>query len=82
MPEHVIPPAVLREVLESWYLLICPNDTEPCLVYYYYNPDAEAWGYSFGLHNGAGFLPTNDLVSGTRIYACTIQVPSTYTSIA
>lgn len=46
---------------------------EKSLAYYYYNPDAECWGYGFNIKDGGGFLPEWDLTKNTKIVEVEIK---------
>ena len=58
------------------YYLEHPDEPEPTLVYYYYNPDSEIWGFGFNIADGGGFLPEDDLGSETTITR--VEIISTY----
>jgi len=40
---------------------------EETIAYFYYNPDAELWGFGFNISDGGGFIPAFDLTEKTEV---------------
>lgn len=50
----------------SFYKLTSDQE-EVSIAYFYYNPDAEIWGFGFNISDGSGFLPAYDLTEKTEV---------------
>ncbi len=46
---------------DGQYYRLGPKTTDEVIAYFYYNPDAEEWGFGFNIADGGGFLPAFDL---------------------
>jgi len=49
------------------YVMLLSPEEKPILAYYYYNHDAQCWGYGFNTADGAGFLPDSDVKKSTVV---------------
>lgn len=63
--------------LNQWYRLTSAGG-EVSHAYLYHNPDAKLDGFSFGTHDGGGFLPLFDLTSDTEVQPCTVLLTADY----
>lgn len=47
--------------------------TDEALGYYYFNPDAECYGFGFNIADGGGFLPESDVTDDVEITEVVVQ---------
>lgn len=61
---------------EGFYFLHHPTEKQPVLVYGYYCKDAgNKFGFGFNIHDGAGFLPFEDLSGEETIIPAMVESP-------
>ena len=53
--------------LGNHYRLANADGGEACIVYYYYNPDADTNGFGFNIADGGGYLEISDVNSDSVI---------------